>query len=90
MKYVNLLRSLITWTLAVRISTYTISPNYICCLVKKKRSKHQDFMLNYSPNIPDNLKISGILITRKSIWRKYIYRKLKILTRKNVISLFIH
>ena len=68
MKYVNLLRSLITRNLAVNISTYTISPNYICCLVKKKRFKHQDFMLNQSPNIPDNLKISGILITRKCIW----------------------
>ena len=67
MKYVNLLRSLITWTLAMYINTYTISSKYICSLVKKRRSNHQDFMLNYSPNILDNLKISGILITRKCI-----------------------
>ena len=68
MKCVNLLRSLITWALEMHINTYTISSKYICCLVKKRRSNHQYFMLNYSPNIVDNLKISDILITRKCIW----------------------
>ena len=62
MKYVNLLRSLITWTLAVHIFKIYLLLSY------KETSKHQDFMLNYSPNILDNLKISGILITRKCIW----------------------